>query len=175
MDVLIDHNHLERSSPSPRCPRCGYDLSGTVNAWKESCELRGTCSECGYEYAWADVLRPERQLPWWLFDYSKGKWGTWTSAWKTFWMAMVPLMFFRRVRLWHAPVLKRVVWWLPLLLIAAYVAGAEMGCAALWLALSNASGPGFVNLGMNIYGFAGEEEWIQYVNILAAPVGEIRA
>ena len=47
------------------------------------------------------------------------------------------------------------MWWLPLLLVAAYVAAAGMGCAALWLALSNASGPGLVNLGMNIYGFAG--------------------
>ena len=175
MDVLIDQNHLEKSSAPPRCPRCGYDLSGTVNAWKDTCEIRGTCSECGYECAWADVLRPERQLPRWLFDYSKGMWGTWASAWKTFWMALAPLMFFRHVQLWHAPVVKRVVWWLPLLLIAAYVAATGMGCAALWLAFSNSGGPGMVKLGMNSYGYAVEEEWIQYLNIVAAPVGEIRA
>ncbi|MFM9956465.1 MAG: hypothetical protein ACKVZJ_00170 [Phycisphaerales bacterium] len=39
------------------CPRCGYDLSGAVESWRESCPLEGVCSECGLELHWGRVLR----------------------------------------------------------------------------------------------------------------------
>ena len=54
-------------SPAPErlpCPRCGYDLSGTPAAWIEHCPLHGTCSECGAQLVWNDLLgRGTHQLP----------------------------------------------------------------------------------------------------------------
>ncbi len=42
--------------PTPECPRCGYDQSGIIAAWKDACPLTTTCSECGYEFLNRDVL-----------------------------------------------------------------------------------------------------------------------
>lgn len=42
----------------PICPRCGYDLSGTAAAFTEQCPMQGTCSECGHEFRWTEVLSP---------------------------------------------------------------------------------------------------------------------
>jgi hypothetical protein len=48
----------------PICPRCDYDLAGAVAAWRDSCPLTGTCSECGLDLEWARVLREQRVPPW---------------------------------------------------------------------------------------------------------------
>lgn len=34
-------------TPPMPCPRCGYDLTGAVAAWRESCPLESLCPECG--------------------------------------------------------------------------------------------------------------------------------
>ncbi len=41
------------------CPRCGYDLRGTVATWTDSCPLNGVCTECGLEFEWVEFFRPE--------------------------------------------------------------------------------------------------------------------
>ena len=38
------------------CPKCRYDFAGEFEAWRESCPLRGQCPECGFEFAWVDLL-----------------------------------------------------------------------------------------------------------------------
>lgn len=49
------------------CPRCGYDLSGETSRWEEACPLRGRCPECGTEFEWELIFRPERfALPWFV-------------------------------------------------------------------------------------------------------------
>ncbi|MFO0835422.1 MAG: hypothetical protein U0638_10645 [Phycisphaerales bacterium] len=62
---------------SPSCPRCGYDLSGAVAAWNHaesaSCPMRGTCSECGLEFAWGEVLNPEISVPAWSFEHARSQ------------------------------------------------------------------------------------------------------
>lgn len=40
------------------CPRCAYDLSAIAASWSGECPLRGTCSECGLEFVWGDLLNP---------------------------------------------------------------------------------------------------------------------
>ena len=49
------------------CPRCGYDLTGTVATWIKQCPLTGRCNECGLELDWSRVfvfsIHP------WLFEY----------------------------------------------------------------------------------------------------------
>lgn len=40
------------------CPRCGYDLHGTIDTWTDACPLTGVCSECGLEFIWSEILCP---------------------------------------------------------------------------------------------------------------------
>lgn len=48
----------------PDCPRCGYDQSGVIATWQDSCPLAGLCSECGLTFAWSAVLNPEIRATW---------------------------------------------------------------------------------------------------------------
>lgn len=49
------------------CPRCGYDLRGAVQSWRDVCPLEGRCTECGLEFRWGWVLR--EQVHEWLFEH----------------------------------------------------------------------------------------------------------
>lgn len=65
------------SAIRPACPRCDYDLSGSVATWERaastpgaSCPIEGLCPECGLRFAWADVMRPDRVTPRWSFEHA---------------------------------------------------------------------------------------------------------
>lgn len=53
----------------PACPRCGYDQSGVVASWTSECPARGTCSECGLDFRWRDVLDGRALPPPWSFEH----------------------------------------------------------------------------------------------------------
>ncbi|MCC6909728.1 MAG: hypothetical protein IT430_17465 [Phycisphaerales bacterium] len=61
------------TSPPPEqerpieCPRCGYDLRGAVQSWREACPLQGVCAECGLEFEWSRV-HSNATHPW-LIEY----------------------------------------------------------------------------------------------------------
>lgn len=60
----------------PRCPRCGYDVSGDCDRWKTQCPLEGTCPECGLRFEWRYLLNPALAAPSWLFDTNTTRfWG----------------------------------------------------------------------------------------------------
>lgn len=90
------------SQPPPTpCPRCGYDQSGTIATWSHSCPTQGTCSECGLEFEWADLLNPLRgRLPG-LLEHAQGVRQTlrWTVT--TFGWMLLPQRFWNRVRMHH--------------------------------------------------------------------------
>ncbi|MCC6909729.1 MAG: hypothetical protein IT430_17470 [Phycisphaerales bacterium] len=56
-----------RTGDEVQCPRCGYDLRGAVQSWREACPLEGRCTECGLEFRWGWVLR--EQVHEWLFEH----------------------------------------------------------------------------------------------------------
>ncbi len=53
------------------CPRCDYDLAGAVSSWSDSCPVRGTCSECGLEFAWSDIINERLTGPRWSYEHGK--------------------------------------------------------------------------------------------------------
>ncbi|HZW09318.1 MAG TPA: hypothetical protein VFF69_05385 [Phycisphaerales bacterium] len=59
---------------APHCPRCGYDLSGERDRWLRQCPLAGVCSECGLEFAWADVVSERLRPPAWSFEHARTQW-----------------------------------------------------------------------------------------------------
>lgn len=81
----------------PACPRCGYDQSGIVASWDDSCPLDGICSECGLTFLWRDVLVPNRIVPRWSFEHARHWLGL---AWiATFLQSLVPWRFWKRLKL----------------------------------------------------------------------------
>lgn len=54
-------------APSVRCPRCGYNLAGTMSTWTHTCPLEGRCPECGLDLEWSEIFA-RADHPW-LFEY----------------------------------------------------------------------------------------------------------
>lgn len=79
------------------CPRCGYDFDGIITTWTDACPMHGTCSECGLEFDWCDVLGPLHRIPTWFLEHP------YRRAWRTFMPTYVrslrPAPFWRAVRI----------------------------------------------------------------------------
>lgn len=61
---MMDHfSTSEVDFPILRCPRCGYELRGVVESWHETCPMRSTCSECGYDIDWSHYFRGRATAP----------------------------------------------------------------------------------------------------------------
>lgn len=85
-----DNEHHEL--PDPLCPRCGYDLSVTVQQWPDDrCPLTDTCTECGLTVEWRKVLGDER-IPKWILEHNPRRVRTWLSS------ALVPLVPWKAMR-----------------------------------------------------------------------------
>jgi len=90
-----------------RCPRCGYDQRGMAESWTESCPMSGTCSECGLEFEWSELLSPKIRPPRWCVEY--GRW--WAVPWRTaltLGMALWPPSFWRSLKMTHRPRWRRI-------------------------------------------------------------------
>ncbi|MBC7772848.1 MAG: hypothetical protein H7210_10165 [Pyrinomonadaceae bacterium] len=110
---------------SHTCPRCGYDQSGIIAAWQTSCPLSGTCSECGLEFEWADLLHAHTKLNLKFVEHSpSGTLGVrlFVSAWRTLLWTLLPEIFWRRVKLHHPIRPLRWVVWLLLTLVFSHLA-----------------------------------------------------
>jgi hypothetical protein len=113
----------------PCCPRCGYDQSGIVASWRETCPLGGTCTECGLELPWRDVLNPMHTLPRWSFEHAHG--GFWKKVGcllKTARAAMRPSRFYTAMRMEHPIMRGRLVISIAALLLAVHVLLAAPQC-----------------------------------------------
>ncbi len=121
--------------PTPACPRCGYDLSGQVAPWGgrvlekddeprrhegheagarevgdgAACPVVGTCSECGLEFLWRDLLVPRFQKVKGFYEHARSAWNfsalTRTRTW-----CLIPWVFWGIVKLHHEVRWKRVAW-----------------------------------------------------------------
>lgn len=108
------------------CPRCGYDLSGVVESWKESCPVEGVCSECGLGVEWSRIMN-EPVPPKWFVEGGTGVSMLRASA--TLLMLFRPIAFWRGVRLEYALRLRLVF----LMLLAVFAAVSVAALAAEWI------------------------------------------
>jgi hypothetical protein len=108
---------VEEGAGVPRqCPRCAYDLVGAITSWRGECPLRGTCSECGLEFAWRDIFDDRLSGPPWSFEHG-ARW-SWRRLATTSWNAGLGWMW-RDIRLEIPIVASRLVV-LPLLVLLAF-------------------------------------------------------
>lgn len=103
----INPNRVE----NPCCPRCGYDQRGLITTWTDTCPVIGLCSECGYTFAWSDVMRPDRQRLPGFFEHTKGFWPTLRGAWRTLAWVIVPPVFWLKVKMHHEVCIRRALFW----------------------------------------------------------------
>jgi hypothetical protein len=116
----------------PMCPRCGYDQSGVVDSWKESCPLYGTCSECGLELDWKVVLDPTLRGPRWSFEHGP-RWSLRRFA-ATALRALRPRLLFGQLVMLDDIVLRRLMWFagMSLLLTAVLLHVANVVLNVYW-------------------------------------------
>lgn len=104
-----------RSPALPRCPRCGYDQSGTVATWTDQCPCRGLCPECGLDFPWRDTLRRDfAQLPWF---YEHARFLAPLPLIRSLLMAITPRRFWSRVSMSHTVRPTRLALMLGLVLV----------------------------------------------------------
>lgn len=108
----------------PRCPRCGYDQTGLIATWTDSCPLGAICTECGYTFDPADAIHPTRKRLPWLYEHAKHWWSV-RAWWRTVLMLLWPPLFWRRVRPEHEVMPTRLMM-LTLLPVAAVLTSLVM-------------------------------------------------
>lgn len=117
---------------TPTCPRCGYDLSGIIASWTDSCPLAGICSECGLEFRWRDLLSERAEFLLGFFEHALGARRSFAWAWRTWAWTIIPNLFWSRVRMHHRLSPKRILLWPVALILPMYVLGSLAGTLALW-------------------------------------------
>jgi hypothetical protein len=105
---VVSHQASAPLAATPRhCPRCDYDLAGAIAGWRDACPLRGTCSECGLDFAWRDIFDDRLSGPSWSFEHGR-RW-SWRRLLATASRAAAPLGMWRGIRLELAIVPARLV------------------------------------------------------------------
>ncbi len=107
----------------PSCPRCGYDLTGVVTSWAESCPLEGVCSECGLGFLWHDVVRADTLVVDGFVEHAVGFRQRFRWSWRTWGWTLWPARFWRRVGITSPPRIGAILLWpaLSLLLVGAVI------------------------------------------------------
>jgi hypothetical protein len=81
------------------CPRCGYDLRGTVATWRDQCPLEGTCTECGLRFAWSHVLMIGKYEPAWCVEFAPAVRNVPRACASTFLRSFRPWRFWRSMNM----------------------------------------------------------------------------
>lgn len=113
------------------CPRCGYDLSGVVESWRESCPLEGVCSECGLGVEWGRVFAGA-EPPAWSCEHAV-RFSVWKLL-KTSWRLMWPPAYWRAITMETPVRAGRLAWMVVGFAVTGYV-----GLLGLFLCLGFAA------------------------------------
>lgn len=128
-------------SANPCCPRCDYDQSGAIASWAEACPLRGTCPECGYEFAWREVYSVQERTNARFVEHAR-VWRVPGAAWRSLVWTAVPGIFWRQVQLRHEVRVQRWLVWFAWTIGLLYALGAAFVVAGRWVHETRTRMPG---------------------------------
>ncbi|MCZ6834723.1 MAG: hypothetical protein O7G85_03020 [Planctomycetota bacterium] len=103
------------------CPRCGYDLRGAIETWKNFSPLGGTCAECGLEFDWAELLSSKIRKPRWNVEYTRSIIVFPITTLATMAMSFRPARFWSSMKMTHVFRPRRVIAYLLLPLLTLYL------------------------------------------------------
>jgi hypothetical protein len=115
-----------------RCPRCGYDLRGTVATWDGTCPISGTCTECGLFFEWAELFSAAFAMPRWCVEAAEPHRRLPRQAVVTFARSWLPWRFWSMLRMSHASRWRRLVAYLGLFVAVLYPAFALCHGRVAW-------------------------------------------
>jgi len=93
--------------------------------------MEGTCPECGLRFEWGDAFFPDRKRLAWLFEHKRPRSAGVVRAWQTWWVALLPPRFWRRVTVAHESRWVVVLWPLVLMGCCVFLSGAARMVYAL--------------------------------------------
>ena len=108
---------MTAKAPEPICPKCGYDQSGEIATWETQCPVHGRCTECAYEFQWANILDPSRIDLLWYVEHARRKRDIPYKSLRTFWRLLFPNAFWREVGVHTRIRYRTLLLWLLLILI----------------------------------------------------------
>lgn len=97
--------------PTPICPKCGYDQSGTIATWSTQCPTQGTCPECGFEFDWFNIFNPEHNNLRWFVEHARSPFQSIRRTPSTLFRLMFPNRFWKQVQLTISLKPKALVIW----------------------------------------------------------------
>ncbi len=100
--------------------------------WTESCPLQGKCPECGLEFAWADVLLPERSRLTWMYEHKRDWSPALGRAMRTLANLALPWRFWARVTLAHEVRPWRALWFAVLIIGGVWFVTGVLGTLGIW-------------------------------------------
>lgn len=112
---------VPKRHPAPRCPRCGYDLSGQVATWTDACPFEGVCTECGLTIAWSTVLGDAAGPPRWSIEHAPAR-RIPVATLETAMRALRPNRLYQRLQLHHDVRPWRLAVFVVLLFVPAWLA-----------------------------------------------------
>lgn len=122
---------MRKKSVRRACFVCGYDQTGMIASWKDSCPLRGACSECGAMIEWSELFRPELYEQKRFSEHPEARFPR--DCVRTVWKALLPMHFWswaprsqevRAGRLLGATAVGLLLWFVVPIVIGILLLGA---------------------------------------------------
>jgi hypothetical protein len=104
-----------------------------VATWTVACPLESTCSECGLDFAWAQVIGTRYAPPGWCVEFAPTGWSLpWRSV-RTMAVSISPWGFWQSLRMSHEVRWGRLAGHVVLLVLPFYLLQAACNGLAAWI------------------------------------------
>lgn len=117
---------------TPICPKCGYDQSGTIATWKDSCPLQGACPECGLNFDWFNIFNPNHFRLYWYAEHARNLSGLFKRTPPTILRLVLPHIFWKRVQIKAPVILSTLSMWSLLTLILVHLIASVVAAFGRW-------------------------------------------
>jgi len=122
----------DENTHHPICPKCGYDQSGEIATWEAECPVDGTCPECGFEFAWADVMNPSRVVLPWYVEHADSRWSLIRRTPPTLWYLLFPNRYWARMKMESPRSMRTYLLWITLMMVVLHLIASAAQVGAMY-------------------------------------------